>query len=185
MITKPLLVTERFELWQPRGAGDLEGLYRLTDDEETRRFLGPVPSEKAGIWDRLMRNAGSWSLYGYGPFFVRPRGIDTFIGNIGIFHSWRGLTPSLDDQPEAGWTVRRDWWGKGVAMEVMEAVLPWFEAEHGSQRIVAIIELGNAGSERVAAKLGFRSYSTITEPDGTILDLYERLPSSAVEIEAA
>ena len=92
-----------------------------------------------------------------------------------MFHSWRGLDPSLDDQPEAGWIVRRDWWGRGVAGEVMSAVLRWFKDTHGAQRIVAMIEPDNTASKRVAATLGFRTYATITATDGAPLDLYERL----------
>jgi RimJ/RimL family protein N-acetyltransferase len=171
----PLLVTERFELWPPRGPGDLDGQVRLLADEETRRYLGTFVPGVQSQWERLMRNAGSWSLYGYGTFYVRPHGRDEIVGNIGVFHSWRGLDPTMDDQPEAGWIVRRDWCRQGVAGEVMRTVLAWFEAEHGAQRVVAIIEPENLGSQRVAARLGFRAYAGKTEPDGTVVNFYERL----------
>lgn len=172
----PLLTTKRFELWQPRGPGDLAGLCHLIADEETRRYLGTVPPSPQGQWERLMRNAGSWSLYGYGVFYVRPHGSDEIVGSMGVFHSWRGLEPLMDDQPEAGWIVRRDWCGRGMAMEVMQAVLPWFEQEHGARRIVAMIERGNVGSERVAARLGFAAYTEITDAQGTLIDIFERVP---------
>jgi RimJ/RimL family protein N-acetyltransferase len=155
-------------------------LYRLIEDEETRRFLGragdPTPQ---GQWERLMRNAGSWSLYGYGVFYVRPHGSDQIAGSMGVFHSWRGLDPRMDQQPEAGWIVRRDFCGQGLAGEVMEAVLPWFDATHGPQRIVAMIEQGNSASERLAAKLGFLAFAEHTDPDDKLLNFYERLPSLA------
>jgi RimJ/RimL family protein N-acetyltransferase len=173
----PLLTTERFDLWQPRGPGDLDGLCRLTADEETRRYLSTVPPTWQGQWERLMRTAGSWSLYGYGVFYVRPHGSDEIIGSLGVFHSWRGLEPRMDDQPEGGWIVRKDWWGQGVAMEVMRQVMAWFDATHGPRRIVAMIERGNVGSERVAARLGFAVYTEITDPEAAVIDVYERLPS--------
>jgi RimJ/RimL family protein N-acetyltransferase len=175
-VTEPLLTTERFALWQPRGPHDLEGLCRLLADEETLRYLGPARADPQNQWERLMRNAGSWALYGYGVFYVRPHGGDEIVASAGVFHSWRGLDPRMDDQPEAGWIVRRDWSGKGVALEVMRAVLAWFAAEHGARRIVAMIERGNVGSERVAAKLGFVTYAEMDER-GTTLDLYERPPA--------
>jgi len=175
MTHAPLLTTARYELWCPRGPQDVAGLYRLIEDEETRRFLGragdPTPQ---GQWERLMRNAGSWSLYGYGVFYVRPHGSDQIVGSMGVFHSWRGLDPRMDQQPEAGWIVRRDFWGQGMAGEVMEAVMPWFDATHKSQRIVAMIEQGNAVSERLAAKLGFTTFGEHTDEKGVTVNLYER-----------
>jgi RimJ/RimL family protein N-acetyltransferase len=173
----PLLSTERFGLWRPRGPGDLDGLCRLLAHEDTLRHLGPARADPQNQWERLMRNAGSWALYGYGVFYVRPHGSDEIVGSMGVFHSWRGLEPRMDDQPEAGWIVRHDWCGQGVAGEVMRAVLAWFETEHGRRRIVAMIERANAGSERVAAKLGFVTYAEIIDGDGTVIDLYERLPA--------
>ena len=172
----PLLTTERFGLWPPRAPSDVEGLVRLVADEETRRYLGPARADPQQQWERLMRNAGSWSLYGYGVFHVRPHGSDEIVGSMGVFHSWRGLDPRMDDQPEAGWIVRRDWQGKGMAGEVMPIVLRWFEAQHGRRRIVAMIERGNAASERVAASLGFATYGEIIDADRTVVDLYETSP---------
>ncbi len=176
MTHEPLLTTSRYELWCPRGPEDGTGLYRLIEDEETRRFLGRAGEPTLqGQWERLMRNAGSWSLYGYGVFYVRPHGRDEIVGSMGVFHSWRGLDPRMDQQPEAGWIVRRDFCSQGMAGEVMEAVLPWFEATHGPQRIVAMIEQGNRASERLAAKLGFTPFADHAEPDGKTVTLYERL----------
>jgi RimJ/RimL family protein N-acetyltransferase len=177
VIKAPLLTTPRFGLWPPRGPGDLDGLCALTADEETRRYLSTIPPSRQSQWERLMRTAGSWSLYGYGVFYVRPHGSDEIIGSLGIFHSWRGLEPRMDDQPEAGWIVRKDWWGRGVAMEVMRPVLAWFDALHGEQRIVAMIDRDNLASQRVAARLGFAIYTQITDPAGTLIDIYERLPA--------
>ncbi len=169
----PLLVTERLELWQPC-ASDLPDLLALIEDEETRRFLGGRPASMQDVFERLHRNAGSWALHGYGTFLVRARGEGRIIGNCGVFRSWRGIT-GLDDVPEAGWIVHRDWWGKGVAGEVMRAVLAWFDQTHGSQRIGCMIEEGNAASERLAAALGFVEYGR-HQPDGEAraLVLYER-----------
>ena len=175
MSDAPLLVTERFELWRPRAPDDVEGLCRLIADEDTQRYLGTVVPTRQGQWERLLRNAGSWSLYGYGVFYVRPRGGEEIIGSCGVFHSWRGLDPRMDDQPEAGWIVRRDHCGQGLAAEVMQNAFAWFDAVHGPRRIVAIIERGNRASERVAARFGFTTYADRTETDGTVVDLYERL----------
>lgn len=174
MSAEPVVTTGRFGLWRPR-VGDLDAMCRLIADEETRRYLGPADPRPPAQWERLVRNAGSWSLYGYGVFYVRPHGSEEIVASCGVFHSWRGLDPRMDDQPEAGWVVRRDWCGQGVAGEAMTAALDWFAAAHGPARVVAMIERGNLGSERLAARLGFRAFGEVVEAEGTVLDLYERV----------
>jgi RimJ/RimL family protein N-acetyltransferase len=173
-VTGPLLRTERLELWQPL-AGDVSGLIELIADAETRRFLGSAQADAAGQFPRLMRNAGSWALYGYGSFMVRLAGEEEIVASCGVFHSWRGFGRGLDDVPEAGWIVRRDHWGKGLAGEAMRAILAWFDAAHGPRRIAAMIGEGNLASERVAAALGFVAYDRHTF-EGEPVGLYERLP---------
>lgn len=171
-----ILTTERFEL-RPPAVGDLAGLIDLIADEETRRFLGPATPDAKSQADRLLRNAGSWALFGYGTFMVRRRGEAQIIGSCGIFRSWRGFGQGMDDVPEAGWIIHRDAWGQGVAGEVMRTVLDWFDKTHGPLRIACMIEEGNTGSERVAAKLGFVHYARHEPEDGTAaLNLFERLP---------
>lgn len=177
MTAKPVLATERFELWQPV-AGDLEDLVSLLAGEGMTRFLGPARADHFSQSDRLLRNAGSWALHGYGTFYVRRPGAREIIGNCGVFHSWRGFGKGMDDVPEAGWIVRQDCWGQGVAGEVMRAVLPWFDQAHGPRRIACMIEQGNAASERLAAALGFAWYDS-HDPEGdgrSLLNLFERLP---------
>jgi len=175
----PFLLTERFELWKPV-AGDLPGLVELIAAPEMRQFLGPARAEAPSQFERLMRSAGGWMLYGYGALFVRERGKPDLIGNCGVFQSWRGFGKGLDDVPEAGWIVRQDWWGKGVAGEVMQAVLEWFDAAHGPRRIACMIEEGNDASERLAARLGFVPYDSHQDEDGdrVVLNLFERVPAS-------
>lgn len=173
----PLLKTERFELWQP-AAGDLEDLVRLLEGEDMTRFLGPARADRFSQFERLTRNAGSWALYGYGTFYVRQHGECGILANCGVFHSWRGFGQGMDDVPEAGWIVRQDWWGRGVAGEVMRAVIPWFDETQGQQRIACMIEQGNVASERLAAALGFVRYGRHQAEDGdrAVLNLFERVP---------
>ena len=172
--TTPLLRVGRFELWQPT-AGDHQALHGLTLDPAMRRFLGQHEPDPADSFARLFRNAGSWALHGYGTFMVREVGQPELVAHCGVFRSWRGL-PGLNDVAEAGWIVSQAWWGQGVATEIMQTVLEWFDRTHGRQRIACMIDQGNAGSERVAARLGFVRYLEHRREDGTLANLYERLP---------
>jgi RimJ/RimL family protein N-acetyltransferase len=174
-VTDPVLTTARLELWCPQ-RGDLPDLFDLTRNEETRRFLGSFVPSEMDAFNRLHRNAGSWALHGYGTFMVRLVGEGRIIGNCGVFRSHRGFGAELgiDDVPEAGWIVHRDWWGQGVAGEAMEAVLAWFDAQHGRQRIAAMIEEGHSVSNALASRLGFVRYGHHVPEGGQAVLLYER-----------
>ncbi|HEY7807979.1 MAG TPA: GNAT family N-acetyltransferase [Croceibacterium sp.] len=173
MIEQPFLTTDRLELWLPR-APDMRAMHDVVLDPETGRFLGP----RAQFSDhaiRFMRNAGSWFLYGYGAFMLRLRGRDGVIGNCGVFHTFRGLGEDFDDQPEAGWIVAAEHAGQGLAREAMQAVLGWFESEHGARRIVCMIAPENEPSLKLAARLGFTPLRDTELPDGAAVRLLERL----------
>lgn len=171
-MSAPFLVTERLELWQPV-ATDLLPLHAVVSDPATARFLGN-PIDLRDHHARFMRNAGSWLLYGYGGLMLRERGRDTVIGNIGIFHSRRGIDPRYDDMPEAGWIVGSGHVGKGYGDEAMRAVLDWFDREHGGRAIFAIIDADNAPSIRLGQRLGFEPRGEGTMPEGPVVNLYER-----------
>ena len=174
MSDRPLLRTERLELWRPR-LGDMPGLVELIAADETRRFLGSAKPDEKGQFEKLLRNVGGWALYGYGSFYVRLRGMSDIVGSCGVFHTWRGFGQGMDDAPEAGWIIRRDRWGEGIAGEAMRAALAWFDETHGPRWIAAMIEEGNAASQKVAAALGFVEYGRQEYEDSPLI-LYERLP---------
>ena len=170
-----------FTLRQPR-ADDLPALYALTESAEMREFLGPTPPSHADSFARLLRNAGCWSLYGYGTFMVEHRPSGALAANCGLFHSWRGHGPDFDDQIEAGWIIARPFWGQGLASRVMGAVHDWFDAAHGPRRTVCMIEQGHGASDRVARRLGYAPYRTVAAPDGgRPLLLYERIPAAMAD----
>ena len=168
----PTLTTQRLELSLPR-AEDLPAMMAIVSNEETGRFLGPiqhVPEQ----FNRFLRNAGSWLLFGYGGFLVRERGKPEVIGNCGIFHSYRGLGEDFDDMPEAGWIISADHVGKGYANEAMQAALDWFEKSYGARRVVCMIDPANTPSIKLAGKLGFAELRKATLPDGGEVILFAR-----------
>ena len=169
----PLVVTERLELWLP-AKDDIAAMHAIVADPATHRFL-PSP-QRADHHQRFCRNAGSWMLYGYGAFMLRERGAGELIGNAGVFHTVRGLGTDFDDMPEAGWVLRANATGRGLAREAMTAALAWFEREHGPRRTVCMVSPDNAPSLALADRLGFTPMREAPLPDGHAVRLYERLP---------
>lgn len=170
---EPALLTERLALWHPHPR-DHDGLIALLAPEAVRRNLGGRPTGAVEEFNRLLRNAGSWALYGYGIFTCRLRESDEIVGIAGVFHSWRGFGQGLDDVPEAGWIFAENCWGKGLAGEAMRAALGWFDAAHGPRRVACMIDEGNAPSLALADRLGFVRYGTQGEEEGRRLFLLER-----------
>ncbi len=171
----PLLTTERLDLWLPQ-SGDFAHLAAIVADPRTGRHLG-VQASLADHFTRFSRSAGSWLLYGYGAFILRPKGGQEVIGNCGIFHSWRGLGADFDDNPEAGWIIAARHTGHGLAREAMEASLAWFESEHVPRRTICMIAPENAPSLRLAERLGYQPMRDTVLPGGEPIRLFERTPA--------
>jgi RimJ/RimL family protein N-acetyltransferase len=180
-VSEPVLLTERLELWRPQ-VGDREGLRALIEPREVRRFLGGMEASDNDVFMRLLRNAGSWALYGYGTFMVRERGRDEIVGNCGVFHSWRGFGRGLDDAAEAGWIISKQAWGKGYALEAMQAALEWFARVHGGRPTLCMIEQGHRASEAVAAKLGYEACDRHEEQGERPLIVYRREASARPDL---
>lgn len=166
------LTTDRLILRQPV-TENYEALYHLTEPAAMRVHLGIDNPNRADSYARMLRNVGSWTLYGYGVFMVHEAESGDFIGTCGLFPSYRGLGEDFDDKPEAGWIIAEAHWGKGYAVEALSAAIDWFEAAHGAQRTVCMISPGNIASVRVASRLGYTYYAT-RDHMGSPIDLFER-----------
>jgi len=171
-LADPVLLTERLELRRPT-ADDLEPMFAIASSPETARHLG-AHRGFADHFERFCRNAGSWLLFGYGAFILRRRGEDAPIGNCGIFRTFRGVGEDFDGQPEAGWILRSDCTGQGLAGEAMAAAFEWFDRAHGAQRVVCMIAQENTPSLALAAKLGFVPMREAILPEGEAVTLLER-----------
>lgn len=172
MMSGPFLTTDRLELWMPTAA-DMRPMFDILCQPETRRHFGSTVTLDDHFM-RFCRNAGSWALYGYGGCMVRLRGGDgALLGNCGIFHSIRGVGEDFDDRAEAGWIIRQESTGQGIAAEAMRAMLDWFDAEFGHE-VVCMISPENAPSLRLADKLGFEPLRDTMLPGDEPIRLFRR-----------
>ncbi len=170
---KPVLTTDRLELWQPVAA-DEPAISAIANDPRTRRFLGGH-GDRADSFTRFQRNAGSWFLFGYGVFMLRLKGRTDILGNCGVFHSYRGLGTDFDDKPEAGWILGPDHGRQGFAHEAMSAALAWFDEVHGPRKVVCMIHPDNAPSISLARKLGFEPTRAATFGEDEAVQLFRRV----------
>ena len=64
------------------------------------------------------------------------------------------LHPLQWPEPELGYALDRPYWGQGIASEAARAARDWAFATLDVDRMASFIRPGNAGSIRVAKKLG-------------------------------
>jgi RimJ/RimL family protein N-acetyltransferase len=129
----------------------------MSSDAAVTEFIGGKPASREDAWNKLLRNIGHWKSFGYGIFTVRDRE-GKFVGEVGLAHFSRGLGESFDPFPEAAWVLATSGHGKGYGTEAVMAAHDWMARSHRPARTVCIIHPDNAGSLRLAAKLGYVSF---------------------------
>ncbi|SFH65778.1 GNAT family N-acetyltransferase [Albimonas pacifica] len=145
----PIFETARLRL-RPRGPQDLTACLAMDREPETTRWIaGPWADPEAHaafLRARIEAEHGE----GLGYWVVVPREApERFLG-------WVMLTPDGAGEIEIGWRLSRAARGGGVATEAALPVARHAVETLGLARIVADIMPGNAGSRRVAEKIGMR-----------------------------
>jgi [ribosomal protein S5]-alanine N-acetyltransferase len=65
------------------------------------------------------------------------------------------ITLSLSIRTEIGFELSKEQWGKGIALEAVEAIINYGYEHMNFQRIEALIEPPNRASQKLVEKLGF------------------------------
>ncbi len=149
-----LLRTERLIL-RRFDAGDVDHLVELDADPEVMRFISagrPTPREQ--IADDV--------LSGWLEYYEEPHGHGFWAAidrSTGAFLGWFHLRPghgAAPDEPELGYRLRREAWGRGLATEGSLALIDRAFAQLGARRVTASTMAVNAASRRVMEKAGLR-----------------------------
>jgi len=136
----------------------------LFDDSHVGRFITggqPISAEEAARfidrYARIQRERGwcRWAL----ELKTKP---DELAGFCGV-----GCT--FAPEIELGWTLRRDLWGYGYATEAALAAQRYCFERVGFERIISVIDPGNAASIRVAERIGMRADGTVEHKGAELL----------------
>ncbi|MBN9258791.1 MULTISPECIES: GNAT family N-acetyltransferase [unclassified Mesorhizobium] len=150
----PVIETERTILRAHR-MSDFDAYAEMWADPLVTRHISGKPRTREESWLRFLRNAGLWSLLGYGFWAVEEKASGRFIGEAGFHDMKRDMQPSIEGVPEAGWAFAPLAHGRGLATEVVSRLLAWGDEAFGRGRIVCIIAPENTASLGVALKCGF------------------------------
>jgi RimJ/RimL family protein N-acetyltransferase len=170
-----VLETERLVLRPPR-LEDFDDIFAMWSDVEVTRLITGAPFTREEAWARLLRGVGHWVLQGFGHWIVREKQSGKFVGEVGFVQYRRGVTPTFDDAPEAGWMLARAAQRQGYASEAVRAALQWADARWPGGRTVCIISPENARSLDLARKFAYVEQGRVSYK-GEPTVLLERTPS--------
>jgi RimJ/RimL family protein N-acetyltransferase len=144
------LRTERLLLrqWRPEDIDSLAEIYAQPEVVEQLR-----PRNLAQTREQVERFAREWGEEGFSHWAAEELETGRLIGRIGLLrhHDW----PLAQSPVEDGWTLHRDWWGRGLATEGGRVALQcWFEFLPDEPQLISITLPGNVRSQAVMERLG-------------------------------
>jgi RimJ/RimL family protein N-acetyltransferase len=114
-----------------------------------------------------------WREHGFGPWAVRERHGNRFLGGAELRFAGDGIEGIAPDEVEAGWWVTADQRSKGIATEAMQAAIADLWARTEIETVTAYISGENEPSRRLAAKLGFAVRGTGRGRSAEEMTMYE------------
>jgi [ribosomal protein S5]-alanine N-acetyltransferase len=141
------LETPRLTL-QPFTLEDLDNLTDLHADAEVNHYLSPTGAWSREITkDKLERFIAHQETCGYSKMKVTLKN-GTFIGRAGF------LIYPKTGETELGYCFKREYWGKGYATEVSQALVKWIFETTELAHIIGFAAEENVASRNVLEKIG-------------------------------
>jgi RimJ/RimL family protein N-acetyltransferase len=142
---------------RPLRMEDFDAWALFMDDEVATKFIGgrqPRPL----AWRSFMGMCGCWHMTGIAMFSVIEKSSGRWVGRLG---PW---APEGWPEPEIGWGIAREHWGKGYASEGAAAAMDYAFDVLGWDHVIHCIDENNLASQGVAKKLGSRFLRRVKMP---------------------
>ena len=145
---------------------DIDDLYKLYAQPGMADYIPPLCEDREEeVEFEKMYIKSMYGFYGYGIWVILDRETGKFIGRAGVTHR-----EGFEDL-EVGYMLSREYQHKGIASEVMRAVIDYAAKKYGSTRLNAFIDERNTSSVRFAERLGFKKNGKAMI-EGSELDWY-------------
>ncbi|WP_121662064.1 GNAT family N-acetyltransferase [Metabacillus litoralis] len=146
----PIIETERLIL---RGVTieDANDMFKYLSDKEVVKYMGLASCQTVRDvldeinWYKTIRKDGTGIRWG-----VTLKGDGKIIGSCGFLNM-----VTKHHRAEVGFELNKDYWGKGIASEALEAVVKFGFHHYQLERIEALIEPANLPSQKLVEKQGF------------------------------
>ena len=119
--------------------------------------------------ERLAHHLRHWEQHGFGVWALVERECGEVAGWAGPSHP--AFVPELATEVEVGWTLRRPFWGRGLATEAAREAMAAGFAHLDRDELISLIHPDNARSMAVARRLGMTP-SRIVASAGLRLSVY-------------
>lgn len=150
--------TQRLILRLPQ-RDDFDAYAEMMADEETARWIGGHMNRSAA-WRKFLQMPGAWAMQGFAMFSIVEKASGEWIGQAGPWmpEGWPGT--------EVGWSLRKEFTGKGYALEAATAAIDWAFDTLGWSEVIHSIQPPNAASIALAERLGstYRGPSRLPPP---------------------
>lgn len=147
---------------------DFDAMMTVYGDADAMRWVDdgePISAEETRAWiDLTLEN---YHKRGYGMFALVDLATQRVFGFCGLVH------PGGQKEAEVKYALRREYWGKGLATEMVAALVAYGHDVHGLTHIIATVAPDNLASGRVLTKTNFTLTKLLDNDDGTQTKLFE------------
>ncbi|MFU1792829.1 GNAT family N-acetyltransferase [Paenibacillus azoreducens] len=146
----PIIVTERLILREV-ATGDAHDMFKYLSDEDVVKHIGLAPFQTIkDAWDEInwynsIIEEGTGIRWG-----ITLKDVGEIIGSCGFLNM-----VTKHHRAEVGFELSKDYWGKGIASEALEAVIKFGFNHYQLERIEALIEPANLPSQKLVERQGF------------------------------
>jgi ribosomal-protein-alanine N-acetyltransferase len=131
-------------------SGDLDDLITLYQTPLVVKTLGGIQS-RSHIIQSLENYLEHWDTYNFGYYIFEDKYAESFIGRGGL----KRCNIDSKNEVEIGYALLPEYWGKGLATEIVKKLVDIGLRRLQLRSIVGIIEPDNQASQRVLEKNGF------------------------------
>lgn len=150
------IISERFRL-TPLREDHEAGFWHIRSDPDVVRYLPyQVATDRAQHKQAFLTDLVEKGRYKFG-WAIEWR--DASKGDDIPFIGWTILRPTEDGRwIELGYTLRKPFWGLGIATEINDAIVKYAENTllYPKEDLMASVEVGHPASRRVLEKSGFK-----------------------------
>ena len=130
---------------------DARPFQRICTDPDVMEHLGP-PLTLREAEQAVVRQNAFLDSAGYCFWAMEHKDSSALMGFCGVKPG--AVNTPIENRPEIGWRMGRNWWGAGYAREAAQASLDWMWANTGVDSVWAITTPANVRSWGLMERLG-------------------------------